>query len=200
MKLSLAIIDNFFPEYEEARQFALEHDFEQKLTFSVDGHQYPRHAPIKDEAFKKHVASLITVALNLGGVDIKHAAFVSAVKGFKTQQWIHADNLCAQFAAVCHLHDVKNTGTMFWHHRDFGHDLVPPVSEEQAAQLREDGKGDQLDNLEICPWRRTNYVDSHPNRFYLYPTSKFHSRWPRESDISDSEQARLTMVLFFNVH
>jgi len=194
MKPSLIVLDDFFPNFDEVRQFALSHDFNQAPKF-VDGHQYPRHVEIQDTLFKGYVANLLTLGLNFGGVNIRHAAFVSAVKGFKAQQWIHTDNICAQFAAVCHLHDIPGTGTMFFEHRHYGHNMVPPVSEEMAAQLRDDG------NKENAPvWRTTDYAASRRNRLYMFPTDRFHARWPRFTDVEEVEHARLTMVLFFDVH
>jgi len=194
MKVSLAIIDDFFPDFNEVREFALSCDFEQAPKF-VDGHNYPRHVEIKDDHFKSYVASLMTLGMGFGGVQIRHAAFVSAVKGFKTQQWIHADNICAKFAAVCHLHNIHGTGTMFFEHHQYGHDMVPPVSEEMAAQLRDDGNKDDAN-----VWRTTDYAASRCNRLYMFPTERFHGRWPRFSEIEEAEDARLTMVLFFDVH
>jgi len=63
-----------------------------------------------------------------------------------------------------------------------------------AAQLRDDGNKDDAN-----VWRTTDYAASRCNRLYMFPTERFHGRWPRFSEIEEAEDARLTMVLFFDV-
>lgn len=190
MKLALTIIDEFFPSPQEARDFALEHDFTQAPEF--DGHAYQGFAPIKDVAFLAYVENLLVSALSWNGVMIKMAAFVSAQHGFKTPQWIHSDDSCAMFAGVIHLHNMPGRGTKFWTHEAHGAALeknLLPVDIDLLHQQGKTGEG----------FKEADYADSRYNRLVFYPTKHFHSRWPEEGVGDNAADSRLTMVLFFDV-
>lgn len=197
MNASLIVIDDFMPDPGALRDFGLSHDFSKAPEF--DGNTYEGFAPVKDfarlgEYFSQRISSAIAA-----NVKVRMACFVAGSAGFSTKQWIHADNNCGVLAGVLYLFDKPGFGTAFWRHKSgaeymsefFAANQHRPV-EEVVATMQNHGRSDAM-------WERTDYVESKFNRLILYPTDKFHSRWPEHLFGDKPENCRLTMTLFLDM-
>ncbi len=197
MKANLTVIDDFLHDPKGVRDFALGHDFSQVPVY--DGHEYPGFAPVKDgDRVKAYLGGRISQAIG-GDVAISMACVVKGTEGFSTQQWIHADNGCGGFAGVLYLFDRPGYGTAFWRHKETKADgLAEYVKFHEGA-----GAGDIAGSLQAqgqtqSAWDRTDYVESQFNRLIIYPTDRFHSRWPEKAFGTKPDDCRLTMSIFFN--
>ena len=197
MKNSLTILDDFFPDFDAVRAFALSHDFTQEPEY--DGHAYPGFAQVKDERFAGYMASLLAEATGCN-VGIKIAAFVAGTEAFETQQWIHADNTCASHAAVVYLFDQPGFGTAFWQHigtksdslqKHLSHFTDLPA-DSVAQVLQTQGRSEAM-------WTRSDYADSRKNRLIFYPSDRFHSRYPQAAFGDEPENCRLILTAFFDI-
>jgi hypothetical protein len=199
MIANLTIIDDFLHDPHGVRQFALAQDFSQVPEF--DGHQYPGFVPIKDDRALGYLAERISEAIG-GNVTMKLACVLKGTAAFSTQQWIHADNNCGNFAGVLYLFDRPGYGTAFWQHKETQthgmRDLVALCDRAGldpaavATQLKAEGQTQDA-------WIRTDYVESRFNRLVVYPTDRFHSRWPEKAFGDEPENCRLTASLFFDL-
>ncbi len=201
--VTLNVIDDFYPDPQQVRDLALEHDFSQGETF--DGHTYPGTVRPKHEGFVGYFRLLLQNALK-ANVTIKGTAFVSSLDGQFTEQWIHADTICAQWAAVIYLFDGHHEhGTALWRHRasdkvlqdqDFydalGVDVTNPEQvEEFVQQIKTEGEDEKY-------WQMAGFSEARFNRLIAYPAKHFHSRYPRHSFGGTVENGRLVQVCFFD--
>jgi len=200
MITNLTIIDNIFPHPEEVRAFALTQDF--SVAPVVDGHAYKGFSQITDAPFGQYLTDHIAQALGLN-VSVKIACVVMGTAE-PTQQWIHADNPAANFAGVIYLFDRPNHGTAFWKHvalSSSAETLTAFMKEwlEAGNPVEEASQYLQIAGTEEAEWTRTDYAESKFNRLIVYPTDRFHSRWPREAFGTTPENCRLTISVFFDI-
>jgi hypothetical protein len=191
--MNLAIIDNFAPNPEEIRAFALEHDFGKVPVY--DGVAYPGYVVPKDAGFTDYYEGIMSVGLGRR-VRILMQIFAKLEDGKTTPQWIHSDNTCASHAAVHYLCDHKGQGTQFWKHKQHQVESLEewlekqPLTAEDATDIFESGQSED-------EWERTDYAESKFNRLIYYPSRRFHSRASKEG-VGVGETARLTLATFFD--
>ncbi len=195
---SLIIVDEFFPDPQDVRSFALEHDFTQPAEH--EGIEYPGFVKAKDERFVAYLEQMIQNAMGFA-VKGQGVCFVAGTEEHRTQQWIHADTTCAKFAGVIYLFEEAGFGTQFWRNAVSGKEILQEhvehkarfcSPEEIAIDLQQAGKGPEL-------WDKTDYADSKFNRFIMFPTNRFHSRWPQHGFGDAPENCRLTITFFFDI-
>lgn len=194
MIANLTIVDDFFPDPQAVRSMALTHDFTQEPEH--DGHKYPGFAPVKDERFLSYLEQLLAASTGTA-FKVKMAHFAAGTEYHRTVQWIHADNGCAQFAAVAYLFDGAGFGTAFWQEK---------VTKQHSLQgflfncdISQPHLVLQLQGKNSDAWTRTDYADSRFNRLVVYPTDRFHSRWPEHGFGDKPENCRLTLAIFFDL-
>ena len=204
MNLSLAVTDNFFPDPQSIRDFALEHDY--SLGNEMDGHHYPGTAKPKHEFFTPWFETLLSAAVG-APVKTNLCAFVSGLAGTKTEQWIHADSNCAQWASVTYLFEgYPEHGTSFWTHAESGKhrmdqgfydalkiDLEDP---EQVQGLVDKIKAEGEDETK---WLRGDTTAARFNRTIWFDSKAFHSRSQRLGFGKTVEEGRLIIVSFFDI-
>lgn len=197
MKQAISVIDDFLPDALAVRQFAAAHDFSKAPEF--DGHSYPGFVPVNDPRALPAFSSLISEAIG-ARADVKIACVVAGTANFSTVQWIHADNICADYAAVLYLFDRPGFGTAFWRMKETGFENM---SEYVLSRQGDDPTAVVGDMKGIFSdkggWERTDYVDSKFNRIVIYPSDRFHSRWPEEAFGDSPENCRLTIAMFLNI-
>lgn len=108
---------------------------------------------------------------------------------------VHSDQLCASHASVFYLNTPEQCqgGTAFWRHRELGFDAMPQgVDPAMVAGIVQDWKDAEK-------WEMGGFVGMKFNRFLTYPTSYFHSRWPRGGFGTGKADGRLIYVCFYDV-
>ena len=109
--------------------------------------------------------------------------------------WIHADTVCAsEFSLVGYMNESPLAwgGTGFWKHNIVGH-TNESFKDNEVAQRFIDRDAHTMDN-----WQLTDLVGYKKNRAVIFPSDRFHSRYPRESFGTCKETGRLIFVAFFN--
>ncbi len=117
--------------------------------------------------------------------------------------YIHADSGISTHAAVWYLTDAPEgvvAGTAFWRHKETGLEELPDANyfmdqdqwsvEDLAAVL-------QRDNFDESKWDMTGLIGQKYNRIAIYPTKKFHSRFPKEAWGTTVEDGRICWTAFF---
>ena len=202
--LTLQIIDGFYEDPQSIRDFALEHDFSKGVE--MGGHVYPGTVQPKHQDFTKWYAAQLENAIH-AHVNIKGTAFVSSLEGQFTEQWIHADSICATHAAVIYLFDGHHEhGTALWRHKEanccaqdqeFYDNLKVNVKDAQQVEalvkkIKREGESEDA-------WQMAAFAEAKFNRLIYYPAIMFHSRYPRHSFGDKAENGRLIQVTFFDI-
>jgi hypothetical protein len=201
--VTIQVTDDFYPDPQQVRDFALEHDFSQGVE--MDGHIYPGTVQPMKPGFTEWFRQLLSA--NVGrDVKINGTAFVSSLDGQFTEQWIHADSICAKWAAVVYLFDGHHQhGTALWRHRaadcnyqdqeffdKLGVNVNDPAQVEKIVKrIAHEGEVEQY-------WQLSGFVEAKFNRLIIYPANHFHSRYPRHSFGDKPANARLVQVCFFD--
>jgi hypothetical protein len=187
----VSVIDGFLDHSLEARQRALNLDFK---NADWAGKTYRGVA----ECSALDVDIIQKIEQETGKrCDMKLSFFRSGRQGIDAPTtYIHADNAVpARFAGVLYLtpDHLCRGGTAFWRHKSLFWDRLPPaVPPELADRLNQDGQDEQQ-------WDQTRMVQMKFNRFVMYPTDVFHSRYPKEGFGQTLEDGRLVYVCFFDL-
>lgn len=100
----------------------------------------------------------------------------SADKNFDTDLRIHADHIIegkkAVLASVLYI-DVKDSGTAFYSHREYGRLLPVTVSNEEFDRLIIEDSNNE------SKWVMTDFISGVPNRLLIYDANMFHSKYPK---------------------
>lgn len=202
--ISLQVIDDFYPDPQQVRDFALEHDFGKGVE--MHGHVYPGTVQPKKASFTQWFTGLLSQTLQVG-VNLKGTAFVSAKAGEFTEQWIHADTICATHAAVIYLFNGRHQhGTALWRHLETNccvqdqefYDRLhvdvknPQQVEDLVSKIRAEGESEDA-------WQMASFTEAKFNRLIVYPAKHFHSRYPRDAFGDTVENSRLIQVVFFDI-
>lgn len=188
----LIVKDNFI---RESGFYSFNRDIKEADFAGVEyfGDFYPGVSPVSNESMCYVHESL----RDLGFDEIDNcASFIRLeLEGSQPTSWIHADTLCAsKYSVVGYMNDIKDVfgGTAFWNHKIVGPTNGPykdnPVSQQF---LRRDAHTQDA-------WRLTDLVGYKKNRAVIFPSDRFHSRYPRESFGTTKEDGRLLFVMFFN--
>ena len=197
MEVNVIIIDNFYTNPEEVREFALSQDF------SVRGN-YPGNRTVSflDDELKDYINRIVSPhAGNViywadGGEDTYTGAFQLTTAEDRT--WIHADQTTG-WAGVCYLtpNAPHTGGTGLFRHKetgmyksprdeygnrvDYGHELMEPL------------KNDYQD---YTKWDLVDVVGNVFNRLVLYRGDIFHASLDYFGH--DMETGRLFQTFFFS--
>ena len=203
MHHAVTVIDNFLPDPQQVREYALSHKFE---GVQMDGHTYPGTEVPRNPQFKVWLERLLSQAV-LAQVQILKHAFVTSKEGEFTEQWIHADSICATHGAVVYLFDGHHKhGTAFWRHlesdktemnQEFYDALGVDVKDEEqvknlVAKIKTEGEDQSF-------WELAGFSEAKLGRLIFFNSRLFHSRYPREAFGHDLESSRLILVIFFNI-
>lgn len=198
--IHIASIDNFLKDPFKARRFALSHDFSKPVQFQ--GHTYPGVVPLSDpELLAEIEAGLTKVHGTTAKVSLSF--FRLASFGEETPAWIHSDNSCDKYAAVIHLTRPQFCagGTAFWKHRKHGWSEMPKEWELPHHGVVFDQPfidGLNRDAQTTDAWDMVGLMPMAYNRCLTYPSSLFHSRWPKESFGTDKDDGRLIIGCFYD--
>lgn len=196
MKHTLLTVDNFSPDLARIRQEVINQGFDSEtgpdgLQYEgINKTQYPELIAAVEAALeKKIIPRLACFRLNLAKD--------------KLHSLIHADTICARYAAVLYMNLPMHTrgGTAFWTHTGLGIDQVPTAEEIHGCGMSVKWFLEHLrmdwDNL--AHWVQTGFVGMKFNRFVTYPTNMFHSRYPFEAFGETAETGRLIWVCFYDL-
>jgi len=100
----------------------------------------------------------------------------SAHENFDTDLRIHADHIIegkkAVLASVLYI-EVKDSGTAFYSHKQYGSILPVTVSNEEFDRLIIEDSNDE------SKWIMTDFISGVPNRLLMYDANMFHSKYPK---------------------
>lgn len=197
---TLSIIDDFLPGdwCEKLRREVIEQGFTTELIKESPDHPPAPYYTVNMKRdmteFFQHVGKAIGQE-----VEMKMGAFRLGEYASHLHNYVHADHTCAQLACVYFLNPPNQCtgGTAFWRHKKHRWDAMPTQEELDTAkytieELREDWQKPEA-------WDMLTLAGMKTNRLIVYPTQKFHSRWPWTGFGDKPENSRLIYAGFFNV-
>ena len=177
---TVLIIDNAVPDPIALRIRALQAPFAD-LEIPGDG-VYPRSCIVQIPELVEEVERTLGRKLSTVGT-----GFRLCYGGEVPQSFVHADTAYGTISAVLYLTlpDHCEGGTAFWKHKFTG------LESTELGGSPNDWKDPDM-------WEQARLVDMQFNRLVVYPSNRFHSRWPQEAFGTGPENGRLTAVGFFN--
>lgn len=200
MKSNIIVIDDFYSNPNEVRQFALE----QQYPEPVDGYTYPGRNSLSGyypqelhERFESILKQKLTPADPNG-------YFRISLETDTYRQDIHVDS-CWEFGAVCYLNppeqSIDEAGTSFWIHNKTKIDRCPQTDDEAKLFNYSSSKeawwttvyGEGLDRSK---WTRYFLSPMKYNRIVIFRTNLFHSH--NYNFGTTLQNGRLVQLFFFN--
>ena len=192
MRTVLQIVDDFLPNPDVVRNTVIsqgfkDEKFEDTIYHTVNADYLPSDIPVG-------LCRLFNKSVN-----IHVAAFRQGKVGSPIHNVVHADNTCASLASVLYLNPTPapGSGTAFWKHKVTGWDQQPTEDQLREANLTIEGFCADWHKLEA--WEMVTLTGAKYNRLIIYPTVKFHSRWPLDGFGETDESARLVHCAFFDL-
>lgn len=190
------IFDDFLPFAGEFREEALIWPFSN--VTGPDGEVYKRVQVRENNEFGPRISAALghKVAQSYSLLRLNYA-------GELPNNAIHADSGYDSFAGVLYLNPTEQCqgGTAFWRHKATGFEKLPT-----AEEVRRLGKSPKrvLETLQADwnrpeAWELVEVVDMKWNRLVIYPSKRFHSRYPFEAFGNCPDNGRLIWVTFFSV-
>ena len=191
MQISAYIIDDFYSDVDEVREFALQQDF------SVRGnYPGPRTKSFLNESVKETIENVVKPFY--GNVTFWGDGEYTGAYQFTTSRdrsWIHADQT-TKWAAVCYLtpNAPLSAGTGLFKHKATGLTMAPrnadgSYDDELLAEVYKDAQ-------DMTKWELVDNVANVYNRLILYRGDHFHMSMDYfGQDVNDG---RLFQTFFFN--
>lgn len=192
MAYSLQIIDNFYSNVDEVREYALEQDF------NIDGN-YPGHRTLPDankgvrDYISKHLSPVHGDIIWPDGDDSYCGAYQYTTADDRT--WIHADSTTTWAGVLYLTPDAPiSAGTGIFKHKPTGLIETPKLSNGELDR-------DLLDLIyEDCrdytKWEMVDRIGNVYNRLVLYRGDYFHASLDYFG--KDKYDGRLFQTFFFN--
>jgi len=119
----------------------------------------------------------------------------AGLEGMQQPTWIHMDSICSEWVCVWYLtpDHLCQGGTAFWRHREIDRERIPQA--EMTEGLAERINRDTHDESR---WEMIALAEMRFNRAIIYPTSQFHSQYPRGGFGQPPETGRLVWCSFFS--
>lgn len=190
MKESMRVVDDFLIDPMVIRNNAIQQGFADQEFQGSTYHTVNTNIP-------EEVQYAIEAAYGRA-IKIHVAAFRQGKKNSPIHNLVHADNSCAQMAAVLYLNKPEDCvgGTAFWTHEQTGWDKMPSDIELRKAGYTLESFGKEWHEKE--KWKLTSICGMRFNRVVFYSTEAFHSRWPFEGFGNNESNARLVLCVFFD--
>lgn len=186
--------DEFSSSAQETRNRVVSEGFREEV--GPDGFNYTGINTGDDGELKYKVEEL------MGDVTHKMSFFRQNLDGEMPHSYVHSDEICADWAGLLYLNTDEQSrgGTAFWKHKYMGWDRLPTDEEVTGMGVSQEEFGEQLtaDWKDKALWEMAGFIGMKFNRFIVYPTKMFHSRYPHEGFGKEKEDGRLVWVCFFN--
>lgn len=118
----------------------------------------------------------------------------------QNETYIHSDILIGKFTGILFLNapDQCRGGIAFWRHRKYGFDSPYQTAAGIDDFINPDNFWKQVyqDGFDEGKWEMTELIPMKFNRLVLFPSARFHSRYPMKSFGNDLASSRLIKVFF----
>lgn len=195
MTISSLSVDDFHPSPEAIAIVAKSLDYTER---EHDGHKYKGIGT----GYSPEGAAELLGAIMGRDVKIDMEYFRLGLSTGDITNYIHADSGISSMAAVWYLTDAPagvTAGTAFWRHKKTGLEGVPSFKwMEESGYSPEDLETLFVaDNMDESKWEMTGLIGQKFNRIAIYPTSRFHSRYPKQAWGTSVKDGRIAWTAFF---
>lgn len=191
MRVNTLIIDDFYTNVDEVRQFALSQDF------GVKGN-YPgqRTNSFADDGIKSHLNNLIRPFA--GDITYWTTDEYNGAYQYTTQyerSWIHSDSTTSWAALVYLTPDAPlSGGTGLFRHKKTGLEMTPKLPNGEIDRKLLDEV--YVDAQDITKWDMTDRLANKYNRLVMYRGDLFHTSLDYFG--TNKENGRLFQTFFFS--
>jgi hypothetical protein len=191
MQISAYIIDNFYSDVDEVRQFALQQDF------SVRGnYPGPRTETFLNDSIKNTIEFIVKPihgSVTYWSEDQYTGAYQYTTS--RDRSWIHADQT-TMWAGVCYLtpNAPLSAGTGLFKHKPTGVTMAP--KNEYCSYNKELLSEIYKDSQDMTKWELVDRIANVYNRLVLYRGDHFHMSLDYFGQ--DLYDGRLFQTFFFN--
>jgi hypothetical protein len=191
MQISAYIIDDFYADVDEVRNFALQQDFS-----IVGNYPGPRTKSFLNDSMKQTIESVISPFY--GKVTYWSEEQYTGAYQFTTSRdrsWIHADQT-TKWAGVCYLTPDAplSAGTGLFRHKETG--LVMAPKKEDGSYNDEILSKIYRDSQDMTKWEMVDKLANIYNRLVLYRGDYFHMSLDYFGQ--DKYDGRLFQTFFFD--
>lgn len=179
MESDIIVIDNFCEELDAVIEVAKEGGFG---TWTPSNVEYGI-SKYTGMGFMGSMAPLFKELMLSVGVVVPNQTFFRVSNSDTNKALIHSDIASGSHTCIVYMseHD-KPHGTAFFKHRNTGLINSPPIS-ELNSQWDSDMKTTSED-----VWEEVSRVEGRKNRAVIFPSTRFHSRFPFEGDELGSDR------------
>ena len=169
MQISAYVIDDFYSDVDDVREFALQQDF------SVRGnYPGPRTKPFLNDSVKGVIENVVSPFY--GKVTYWSDEQYTGAYQYTTSRdrsWIHADQT-TKWAAVCYLTPDAplSGGTGLFRHKPTGLSMAPRL--EDGSYDRELLASIYKDSQDMTKWEMVDRIGNKYNRLIMYRGDHFH--------------------------
>lgn len=196
MNSNLIIVDDFLPNPQDVRERFKALEFYDMR--GPDGEFY-KHINVRNpmefnDLLAKAVGRPVNQSMSLARINYAKENPNNA---------IHSDNTFDTYAAVLYLSKPEDCrgGTAFWRHKKYGYEHLPT-----ELDIRKSGRSPRRVWDEVSKswndetaWTQTQVAEMKFGRCIIYPSNRFHSRWPFSAFGTTPEDGRLIWVSFFSL-
>lgn len=190
MGVSLVIVDDFYNNIDDVREFALQQDF------NVDGN-YPGHRtiPFINDSIKEAINNIVSP---YAGKVVWWGDNYTGAYQYTTQHdrsWIHADQT-TNWAGICYLtpNAPYSSGTGLFRHKASG--LRSAVRNPDSTFDQDILDAVYKDSRDMTKWELLDVIGNVYNRLVIYPGDLFHMSLDYFG--TDRYDGRLFQTFFFN--
>lgn len=195
INLKVHVLDNFLLDPEGERARALEG------TYKTIGHNALTYRGI---SLCEDLDNQARIANYLGhsGAGKWEVFWRRYLKSEKNETYIHNDCIIGQYTCILFLNTPEQCkgGTAFWMHKLYKWFMNPSIGDMDCLGLRDTPEFFRAllqDGFDESKWEMIDYVPMQFNRLIIFPSSRFHSRYPQEAFGDDTESGRLIKVFFY---
>ena len=193
MNLHHMVVDDFFEEPWELRNWALEKGFRTEKS-PVDGMDYVGVCKDPPWIFNHEAEVKLSYLLRSPAqIALSFLRLTTLREHDAERRIVHLDHAYAKYVCTVYLNPVfpEDSGTWILRHWDTGLDRIPTTQEEIDIWTR--------DCNSLPRWEVTGKAVQHWNRTIIMPTDFFHASRPTEGFGDTPETGRMVFVAFFNI-
>jgi hypothetical protein len=164
-----------------------------------DGKFYPGVAPVSESATSCAKLAMLEngVANRISNIEVMADFIRLETKDTPVTAWIHHDRNCGgDYTLIGYISEPPAgeamNGTAFWRHHISG-DTNEAMADSVESRFLHADSHDQ------SKWQLTGFVGAKKNRALIFPSNRFHSRYPYNAYGTTKEDGRLIYVCFFSL-
>jgi len=193
------VIDNFFEDPLKERNNALKALYN---PLEHDGYPYHGFSFTNDPGTTSRILEALRITSTPTKVTCSYRRYLPEDS---QATYIHNDSNIGTFSAICFLTEDKDStgsGLAFWKHKVTGWTGQPTLEEFLPTGLKDEPKtwhNMVSEGKDESKWDMIDFVPMKFNRMVIFPSHKYHSRFPQDTIGNTIDTSRLIKVFFIKL-